>query len=86
MQLYWTLKQFIGDVEFFPCSGRKLFPVTLVNPQEGRGGGGFFRVRLVGIRMGLHNYCTNGLTIVGRNFKGITRKESYSFGIADEGK
>ena len=37
MQLYWTLKQFIGDVEFFPCSGRKLFPVTLVNPQEGRG-------------------------------------------------
>ena len=38
------------------------------------------------MRMGLHYYCTNGLTIVGRSFKGITRTELHSFGIVDNGK
>ena len=36
--------------------------------------------------MGLHYYCTNGLTIVGRSFKRITRTGLCSFGIVDKGK
>ena len=68
---------------FFPCSGRKLFQVTLVNPW-GRGWGtSFLRVRLVGIKMGLHRYCTNGFTIVARSFK---RTGLFSFGMVDKQK
>ena len=85
MQMYWTRKQLVGKVEFFPFLAEKLFQVTLVNP-SGSGGGEFFRVRLVGIWMELHYYCTNGLTIGDRSFKRVARTGLYSFRILDEGK